>query len=186
LVLLLHVLLLFALLHFLVRPPVAIPSSTARLLEMIISTARPPAPAQVRQHRQQAAPPVPSRGGEHSGAMPSFTPPAAVPDISGLGRDLFGCTPENLSNLPADQRAHCHMGFTRPDDTAVTEPSSHVRDPARRAAEMAAKNTPLRIPCTSVEEAPSGAGPVAVPMVDPACALKGALSGFGPLSGLGK
>jgi len=106
--------------------------------------------------------------------------------IRGLGQALLGCAPENLSNLTPEQRSHCPGGFSRPDDSAVTEPPSHVKDPVRRAAEMRARNTPLRIPCTSVIDAPVGGGTAAVPMVNPVCMVEGAVKGFGPLSGLPK
>jgi hypothetical protein len=118
--------------------------------------------------------------------MPSLAPPALTPDIRGLGQALLGCAPENLVNLTPEQRAHCHSGFSAPDESAVAEPPSHVKDPLRCAAEMKARNTPLRIPCTSVINAPVGGGAVAVPMADPFCVVEGAIKGFGPLSGLSK
>ena len=68
----------------------------------------------------------------------------------------------------------------------MIEPPSHVKDPLRRAAEMKARNAPLRIPCTSVIDAPVGGGTAAVPMADPFCLVGGAIKGFGPLSGLSK
>jgi hypothetical protein len=188
LVALLHALLLFALLHFLVQPQRAIIAAPERLLEMIISTARPPAPVPAAPApRRKPVPVLPAPGGEHSGAMPSLAPPVAAPDITGLGQALFGCAPENIPNLTPDQRAHCTNGFTRPDENAVIEPKSHVKDPARRAAEMATKNPPGRVPCTSITEVQTSLSTsTLVPMVDPACAIGGLLHGFGPLNGLAK
>jgi hypothetical protein len=191
LVLLLHGFLLFALLHFLVQRQTAIATAPEHLLEMIISTARPPAPVPQAAPPRRLTPAAPIQGGEHSGAMPSLAPPVAAPDITGLGQALLGCAPENIPNLTPDQRAHCTNvlgggGFTRPDENAVIEPKSHVKDPVRRAAEMRARNTPGRIPCTSVTEAPAPHGSVAAPMVDPFCVIGGLLNGFGPLSGLAK
>ena len=186
LVLLLHALLLFAFLQFLVKPQGAGISHPERLLELMISMPRvapPPSPAAPRGQR------TPTRvqlGGERSGEMPSLAPPVPTPDIRGLGQALFGCAPENLANLTAEQRAHCPGGFSRPDDSAVVEPPSHVKDPLRRAAEMKARNAPLRVPCTSVINAPVGGGAAAVPMTDPFCVVEGAIKGFGPLSGLSK
>jgi len=186
LVLLLHALLLFAFLQFLVKPQSASMSNPERLLELMISMPKvsepPPAAAPARQRTPVRAQP----GGEKSGGMPSLAPPALTPDIRGLGQALLGCAPENLSNLTAVQRAHCPGGFSRPDDSAVVEPSSHVTDPLRRAAEMKAKNTPVRIPCTTVIDAPVGGGTAAVPMADPFCLVEGTIKGFGPLSGLSK
>jgi hypothetical protein len=118
--------------------------------------------------------------------MPSLAPPVETPDIRGLGQALLACAPENLVNLTSEQRAHCHSGFSAPDESALAQPSSHVKDPLRRAAEMKARNTPLRIPCTTVIDAPVGGGTAAVPMADPFCVVEGAIKGFGPLSGLSK
>lgn len=106
--------------------------------------------------------------------------------MRGLGQSLFGCAPEQMAGLDKEARVRCGTGFARPDDSAVAEPKSRVKDPARRAAEMKTKNTPGRIPCTYVGEAPAPHGTVAAPMVSPLCVLDGLLNGFGPLNGLGK
>ncbi len=66
----------------------------------------------------------------------------------------------------------------------MAEPRSRVKDPARRAAEMAAKNRPGKIPCTYIA-VDQGEGH-AVPAVEPLCVLNGLINGFGPLNGLGK
>jgi hypothetical protein len=185
LVALLHALLFFAFLHFLVTPRTAGKAVPERLLEMIISTTKKPVPASAPP--AQRAPVLPRRGGVTSGVMPSYAPPVAPPDVTGLGQALFGCAPENIPNLTPDQRAHCTNGFTRPDDSTLVEPKSHVQDPARREAEMRTKNTPGRLPCTSVTEVQGMAGGSAiVPMVNPVCAIGGLLNGFGPLNGLDK
>ncbi len=186
LVLLLHALLLFAFLQFLVKPQSARIPNPERLLELMISMPRVTPPPPPALPARQRAPVRVQPGGEHSGAMPSLAPPVETPDIRGLGQALLGCAPENLTNLTAEQRAHCPSGFSRPDDSAVVEPSSHVRDPLRRAAEMKARSAPVRIPCTSVIDAPVGGGTAAVPMLDPSCAVEGVIKGFGPLSGLSK
>jgi hypothetical protein len=187
-VLLLHALLVFSLLHFLVKPQSAGLPVAERVLEFIISPPKvvAPMPVPVAPRRQrvpvQEAPP----GGKRSGAMPSLAPPVESPDIRGFGQALLGCAPENLSNLTAEQRARCHSGFSRPDDAAVIEPRSHVKDPARRAAEMAARSAATRVPCTSIINAPVGGGTAAVPMIDPACIAEGTAKGFAPLNGLSK
>ena len=186
LVLLLHALLLLAFLQFLVKPQGAGLTRPERLLELMISmpktVAPPPPPAAPARQR---APVSVQPGGEKSGAMPSLAPPVLTPDIRGLGQALVGCAPENLSNLTVEQRSHC-PGLSRPDDSAVLEPPSHVKDPVRRAAEMKARNAPLRVPCTSVTNAPVGGGTAAVPMADPFCVMGGIIKGFGPLNGLSK
>ena len=187
LVALLHVLLLFAILHFMVVAPKAvIARAPEHLLEMIINTARKPVPVTSPAMRAKPAPSRPSRGGVTSGAMPSYAPPVAPPDVTGLGQALFGCAPESLPNLTPDQRAHCTNGFTRPDDNALAGPKSHVKDPLRREAEMRGKNTPGRVPCTYITSAPVPHGSAPLPMVNPVCALDGLVNGFGPLNGLDK
>lgn len=188
LVLLLHALLLFAVLRFMVvTPKRGIVSAPERVLEMIINTARKPVPMKAPAPRSLRAPASPRPGGVFSGTMPSYTPPVAPPDITGLGQAIFGCAPENIPNLTPDQRAHCTNGFTRPDDNAMTEPKSHVQDPARREAEMRAKNGQARVPCTSLTEVQtSPAGATMVPILDPACAVDGLVNGFRPLNGLDK
>jgi hypothetical protein len=187
LVALLHALLLFAILHFMVvAPKVPVVRAPETLLEMIINTAKNPAPVSLTTPRSRRAPTLPRRGGVTSGAMPSYAPPVAPPDITGLGQALFGCAPENLTNLTPDQRAHCTNGFTRPDDNALLQPKSHVKDPLRREAEMRAKNTPLRFPCTGVAKVEGMGGGTAAPMVDPICIIGGLINGFRPLNGLDK
>jgi hypothetical protein len=186
LVLLLHALLLFAFLQFLVKPQSAGIPNPERLLELMISMPKVAAPPPPAAPARQQAPARVQSGGEQSGGMPSLAPPAVTPDIRGLGQALLGCAPENLVNLTPEQRTRCHAGFSRPDDSAMVEPPSHVKDPLRRAAEMKARNTPLRIPCTSVIDAPVGGGTAAAPMADPFCVVEGAIKGFGPLNGLSK
>ncbi len=100
--------------------------------------------------------------------------------MQGLGKSLFGCAPENLNMLTPEQRARCGSPFTQPDDVAVIEPRSQVKDPARRAAELADKNTPMRVPCNHIKTQQLGFGGQKnyVPMVDPLCAINGLLNGF--------
>jgi hypothetical protein len=187
LVALLHALFLFAVLHFMVvRPKVPVAAAPEHLLEMIINIAKKPVPVSLPAPRSRRAPALSRRGGVTSGAMPSYAPPVAPPDVTGLGQALFGCAPENLPNLNPDQRAHCTNGFTRPDDDALLEPKSHVKDPLRREAEMRTKNTPGHVPCTYVTSAPAPHGAAAAPMVDPICIIGGLINGFGPLNGLPK
>jgi hypothetical protein len=183
LVLLLHVLLVLAFLRLMVMSP-AVATHPERLLEMMIDTSRRLTPAPVMP-RQKIAPPRAQPRGAPFHPLPSFVPPTEVPDIRGLGQAILGCAPENLSNLTPDQRVHCPNTFTRPDDSAVLEPRSRVKDPNRRAAEMAAKNTPGRIPCTYI--AVDAAQRQAAPAVDWICLADGLFGrGFAPLTGLPK
>lgn len=115
----------------------------------------------------------------------SATAPAA-PDMTGLGMRLFGCAPERLATLTPEERARCATGLKAPDPTVVTIPKSHVQDPQRRAAEMRAKNSTPRIPCTYTGSTPAPHGSGVAVMVDPVCAVDGLLNGFAPLTGLAK
>jgi hypothetical protein len=184
LVALLHLLLLLGLLQA-VTNPVQLPRDTGR--EMILRflpllKARPltptplPAPAPTRGRAIPVLPPLVA------------APSAAQPNLTGLGQSLFGCAPENLANLPPDQRAACagSLGHA-PGDSELAMPKSHVKDPVRRAAEMRTKNTPGRIPCAVLMNAPAPyGGKQIVPSADPFCVLHGLLNGFGPLNGLEK
>jgi len=178
LVMLLHLLLLWALLQMVTKAPAVI---HAREIFFHISV----------PHRTVPAPPSPpqaqqSRGAPVLRARPLPTPAIPAPDLHGLGQSVFGCAPENLPNLSTEQRSHCH-GLKRPDDTLLAEPPSHVKDPQRRAAEMRTKNTPGRIPCAVIMAAPAPYGGTApAPAVDPICVIGGLLNGFGPLNGLPK
>ena len=87
LVALLHAALLFAVLRFMVVTPKNRVIAAPDLLEMIINTAR--KPVTVTAPPSKPAPALPRRGGVSSGAMPSFAPPVAPPDITGLGQALF-------------------------------------------------------------------------------------------------
>ncbi|HEY4076605.1 MAG TPA: hypothetical protein VGM26_06690 [Rhizomicrobium sp.] len=179
---LLHGLLLLALLHFLVQSQSRL--GTQAVLESFITFGQKPAPAQAPPLPAMFAPP--SRGGVTSGAAPSLAPAVPAPDVRGLGQSLFGCAPETLANLSPEQRSHCTTGFAQPDDSAVVEPSSHVKDPSRRAAEMRTKNTPGRVPCSYLGEAPAPHGSTTTVMADPVCVMDGLTNGFGPINGLSK
>lgn len=187
LVVLLHALFLFAVLHFMVvTPKTAVTAAPEHLLEMFIKTARKPSPVTAPMLRSRPALPLPRRGGVTSGTMPSFAPPVPAPDVTGFGQALFGCAPENIPNLTPDQRAHCINGFTRPDDSALVQPRSQVQDLARREAEMRTKNTPGHIPCAIVMDSHAPGGGGAAPGVDPLCVIDGLINVFGPLNGLPK
>lgn len=164
LVLLLHLLLVMALLHSVIRP-----DRPAAMREIFFHFA-PPA-----QRAAPLPPPLPAmvtppRGGVVSGAAPLPIP--AAPDMRGVGQSLFGCAPENLGSLTPEQRSHCDTAFARPG--AGTEPPSHVKDAARWADELKARNTPGRIPCTYIAVTPAmaGGGDNKVPMAEFVCLHK--------------
>ena len=180
LVMLLHGLLLLLLLQtFAHKDAPALPTreTILRLLPLLK-----PAPQQDAAPRSSVAPrPVPLTipAAPETGAAPE------APDIRALGDRLFGCAPERLATMTPDERARCATGLAAPDRSVVTIPKSRVRDPQRRAAEMAAKNKPLVVPCTYVGEAPAPYGAsVPTAMVNPICALDGLVNGFGHPNGL--
>jgi hypothetical protein len=182
LVLLLHLLLLLGLLRSL-TVPVKIPHATPREMILRLLPMLKSAPA------ENAAPPAVASPQLRSRVVPLVPPPvgnAPAPSLSGLGQSLFGCAPENLGNLSREQRAHCDTGLARPDDSVMVEPPSHVKDPRRRAAEMAAKKAPAKIPCTYMTNAPAPYGGVApVPMMSLDCLREGIFGeGLSPLNGL--
>ena len=180
--LLLHLALLLGLLRSVTVP---IRSPTVKAREMILRLM----PLRKSPLTQKTATPAMTSPPSRSLAIPLVPPPltaAPPPDLSGFGRSLFGCAPENLNNLSREEAAHCDIGLTRPDANATAEPRSLVKDPRRRAAEMAAKNAPLHIPCTYVTASPSPSSSAPVFMANPFCVMGGLLNGFEPLNGLSK
>lgn len=107
-------------------------------------------------------------------------PPQAVitapPGVNGLQLSLFGCAPENLANLTPEQRARCTSslamsGFTSTIPGTVKELSL---DPGRWRAAITARNTPLEVPCTHLEEVTNGTiggGHSTAVFVDPQCVI---------------
>jgi hypothetical protein len=181
LVALLHLLLLLSLLTGLVQPV-----KRARLMREL-TFVLPPLP--------KAAPSAPEAGVATAPARRPAPPPLYVlpeappspettPALPSFGQSLFGCAPERYAEMTQDQRAHCPQQFAMPDPARLSDPPSQVQDPARRQAELAAKNTPGRIPCAVVMEQHTIYGTKAAPGIDPICAVKGLLFGFEPLSGL--
>jgi len=122
--------------------------------------------------------------------LPLVAPPLALPptppaaDLRAFGNALFGCAPENLNNLTPEQRSHCSGFAALPrDGGAVTEPRSLVKDLPRRQAELAARNTPARVPCVELRTRTLGFNGIQDTgiMTDPLCALNGWINGFGGL-----
>jgi hypothetical protein len=64
---------------------------------------------------------------------------------------LFDCAPQNFGNLSPEDQARCAGAGIAPPDAATFELQSHVRDPARRAEELAARRAPARVSCTHAE-----------------------------------
>ena len=182
LVLLLHGLLLMLLLQtFAYKNARILPTreTILRLLPLLK-----PAPRQEAAPRSSATPrpaPLVIPAAPEIGASPQ------APDLralGALGKSLFGCAPERLATLTPEERARCSTGLVAPDRSVVTIPKSHVRDPQRRAAEMAARNKPLVVPCTYVIDAPAPYGSTLGVMANPICVLDGLVNGFGHPNGL--
>ena len=179
LVMLLHGLLLLLLLQTLAHKDArSLPTreTILRLLPLLK-----PAPQQDAAPRSSAAPrpaPLVIPAAPETGAAPE------APDIRALGDRLFGCAPERLATMTPEDRAHCATGLAAPDRSVVTIPKSRVRDPQRRAAEMAAKNKPLVVPCTYITDAPAPHGTTPGVMVSPLCVMDGLINGFGHPNGL--
>ncbi len=179
LVMLLHGLLLMLLLHAFTQKsarPLSPRETILRLLPLLRSPQEEAAPSAGAAPRARPIPaPV---------MPPAISTAPAAPDVTGLGTRLFGCAPEQLARLTPEERARCATGLKAPDRSVVTIPKSHVQDPARRAAELKAKNSPLRIPCTYTGSAPGPYGSKSVAgMIDPGCALRGLVNGFDPMTG---
>ena len=147
--------------------------------------------------RDVAKPSPATRGGRVS-PTPSLTaPPLTVPplllpsvitppatDLQIFGKELFGCAPENLGKLTPQERSHCGGLAALPRDRdAVTEPPSLVKDLPRREAELAARNTPARVPCVTLRTQTLGfTGKQDTGIsADPLCVLNGWINGFGGL-----
>jgi len=180
LVALLHLLVVLALLHMVTAPQRPFLSR-----EMIIRLTRPaPQPSGA-----ETAPPLPTLVQplpENFQTVPP-SPPLPVPslDLRGFGQRLFGCAPEALAGLTPQERSRCSKDIARPDDNALLMPRSHVKDPVRRAAETAAKNTPGRIPCSYIAVEKSFGYQVPAASLD--CLYKGVTGAdLAPLTGLEK
>lgn len=98
----------------------------------LLLAAQPKPPPPVIEARKPAAPaPI--------GPSPAFTlppqlaAPAPPAGIAGFGRAMFGCAPENIGALSAEDRARCDRTALAPpprDSDLAAPPSSHARDEA--------------------------------------------------------
>ena len=140
----------------------------------------PISPELVKPREPVIAPPqVPQNG------VPSS--PSAAPDITGIGRSLFNCDLANGANLPPEQRANCLRFGIAPPANGTAEAgmpkNSGAKNEALWAAQLAAKQAPAEVPCTSLQQQVFGGvgaqKPVTTLMADPLCLLNGLLNGFG-------
>jgi len=172
LVLILHTLLVLALLRFMVRPQNSAFREAPRLFEMMIDTARLPAP----RTRKGAPRPAPARAAvEPAPQIPPLAEPLSptpTPDIRAFGQALVGCAPENVTNLTEAQRSQCRKFGALPsyDPSAVDYADRSVPGAKRWARELARKNAPLLLPCGNSRSAD--------PVYTGACIIANIANGF--------
>jgi hypothetical protein len=97
---------------------------------------------------------------------------AAPPDLTGLGRVLFGCTLENLGSLTAEARARCvHAGLGGPPDEASLAAVAQLSaiENARFERALVRKQQPLLLPC---------AGGIGISLYTVLCVADGLINGF--------
>jgi hypothetical protein len=154
LVLILHALLIFALLRFMVNPQNSAfrMQPETHLFEMIINTALSPKPrlgkgAPAATH--VTAQPKPHTFVPGEPLIPTVPTPA--PDIRGLGQALLGCAPENFANLDEAQRERCRKFGTSanydPGAVDYADHSAQVPGAKQWERELARKKAPLLLPC---------------------------------------
>ncbi|HEY4124177.1 MAG TPA: hypothetical protein VGM36_06150 [Rhizomicrobium sp.] len=92
---------------------------------------------------------------------PAFVPPAtfippvnnSVPQLNGLNRQLFGCSPDQMATATAEERAACASASLGPQfDSGATDYRDHTDRSKNRvqwARDRARKNAPLLLPCMS-------------------------------------
>lgn len=116
--------------------------------EMFLLLTPKPQPREKPLPRDRAA----ARPAARSVRYPAAKLPSAAPGARTLSIPLFACAPQNLADLSPEDQAKCaRTGIAPPDAAAVVALRSHVRDPARHAAELAARRTPARVDCTHME-----------------------------------
>jgi len=96
-----------------------------------------------------------------SRSAPAFVPPAtftpppdiSMPQLNGLNRQLFGCSPDQLATATAEERAACASASLGPGyDSAATDYRDHTdrsKSAVQWARDRARKNAPLLLPCMS-------------------------------------
>ena len=124
---------------------IAVPRIARETIILLMPKQKPVKPEEQTPPRHTTRPP----------AFPyPFVPPPSVPNLSpsapkALLIPSLRCAPENFEKLPAEEQAKCgSFGLSPPDRNTVAALRSHVRDPARHEAELAARNAPARVDCT--------------------------------------
>jgi hypothetical protein len=136
----------------------------------------PPPPPPPKAEIEPAAPRAPAtlRLPDYQGIV---LPPAKAEKLpENLGVLLFGCRPENISQLPPEQRALCAQKTTglKPDGSVdFTDHTGRSRSAALWARGRARKNGPLLMPCASNTSIGVGIGTAL-------CLANGVINGFKP------
>jgi len=99
----------------------------------------PPAPARAAPARRPTQP-VPYVLPPLPNAAPNLVAPGPPSALEGIGRALYGCTPEAMALLSPQDRAKCPPLATRPDPSLVEQPRSHAKDEALWAEEKAERD----------------------------------------------
>jgi hypothetical protein len=170
---------LIGLLIFPHSPPASVVKTARELIFILprLEKAPPPKPARVRPSSPAPTLPLPAVPPNAPPINSNSVPAAPSPDqLRALGQGIFGCAPETWSSLTPEQLAHCSRpgeGVAAKDGTKLPATPSHVKDEAHWRAELAARNTPFRIPCVSVQSHSLGvASEEQILMVDPVCVIK--------------
>lgn len=154
LVLILHILLIFALLRFMVSPHDSALVSEQKLIELTINTARLPEPPAGKESPKPASTRAAVQPMLQTTPLP-FTAPTPEPDIRGFGQALIGCAPENVTNLDEAQRSRCRKfgALASYDPSAVdyADRAGKVPGVTRWDRELARKKAPLLLPCGNVK-----------------------------------
>jgi hypothetical protein len=119
-------------------------------------------------------------------APQNATPMPSLPNITGVGQSLFNCNLGSVDNPSHGEPANCrHLAVQPPAGPEVGLPKkSMAQQNARWSAALAARQTPVRVPCAKMEQTVVGIGgtqkPVTSVMADTLCIAKGLIDGFSP------
>lgn len=135
---------------------------------------RPPPQRNGKPARREAAPAAPaiSAPPDYRGITIPDSPGAAPPP--GLGRSLFGCSAQEMADLPPQERARCANAMAPDNSVDWRDGTSRSRAAALWERGRERKNAPLLLPCMSPTAPPS------ISAYTVYCLAKGAITGFDP------
>ncbi len=103
---------------------------------------------------------------------PPPLPGVDLKSLEGFGRTLLDCRPENIANLPPEDRDRCNTLSLKPrDDVDFADHTNRSRDAALWARGRARKNAPMLLPCANSRGLGVGLGTLL-------CLEKGITQGF--------